>query len=85
MAIEKKLKIRRIGNTFSYQGLVREVPDSGNQPAGQWKEATDWIDRDMVRQAAPEEEVKNYCKTLTNLYILRNPQYTIEETEETFE
>ena len=85
MPIEKKLKIRRVGCLASYRGYVREVPEDGsNQPAGQWKEATEWIDKDMIRYAAPESEVRKHCIEQTNLFILRN-DYIIIEEEETFE
>ena len=85
MIIEKKLIIRRVSNEFACMGCVQEVDDSRvpHLELG-WVEATDWVTREHVRQAAPEQEIKNFCISKTNMYVLKNyPDYHLIQ-EETF-
>ena len=80
MHIEKKLVMRRSGNVFACMGQVRVLSDDYPViPHGAWEEATGWITKESIRFAAPEQEVKEHCISLTNKYIIDNGYVDDEE------
>ena len=83
MNIDKKIVTRKVGDICAYKGYVREVPLEVGLPVGEWQEATVWITKDDVREAAPAEEVKDFCKKRTSMYAIENG-YSQDDQEEFF-